>query len=72
MTITLNDLKIIEEILPEVQRLYTSGKWDREQTQKALGYTYGKLTSDEGRAAVVLVHDGLEEKKGHLNDVKIY
>jgi len=62
--ITLNDTKILKEVIPEVEQLFTTGQWTREQAQQALGMAYNELTSEEGQRILLQIHDGLEAKKG--------
>jgi hypothetical protein len=61
--ITMNDVKIINEVVPVVQDRFVSGQWNREQAQKAIGIAYGKTTSEEGKKLLLQIHDGIEEQR---------
>lgn len=61
--ITMNDVKIINEVVPVVQEKFVSGVWSREQAQKAISIAYGKTTSEEGQKLLLQIHDGMEEKR---------
>lgn len=65
--ITLNDLKIIQEVVPTLESQFVSGAWNREQGQKACSMVYNRLTSDEGKKIILTLHDGMEEKHGIQN-----
>ena len=62
--ISLNDLKILKEIAPEIETHFTSGAWTREQGQKACSIVYNQLTSEEGKKLILTLHDSMEEKNG--------
>lgn len=62
--ITLNDLKIIQEVVPILESQFVTGAWSREQGQKACSIVYNKLISDEGKKIILTLHDGMEEKHG--------
>lgn len=61
--ITMNDIKIINEVVPAVESRFVSGQWNREQAQKAISIAYAKTTSEEGKKLLLQVHDGIEEQR---------